>query len=282
MQKLDLFDETFDPFRTESYELSIQVSLNGFSFCVKDSSRNMFIALGSTPFEKSVVLTDDWLQQVSWITNQYDWLKKQFRKVIISYESPEFTVVPNKYFEASKAKSLLELSFPIHELNEIRFNDIDSEKVCIYSIPYSLTNGFLSVYKNAKFVSSGCVSLNSLLSVSIKKDKPQLHITFFDSFAVLNVVKESILCHSGSIQLINSEDTTYHIANIAKQLELNPMDINITLVGKAEYHNELYMLLSRFFGNVNSTSKISNSHLSYLLNPHKDKFSTLFNLSQCE
>lgn len=282
MHKFDLFDETFDPFRTESYELSIQVSLSGFSFCVKDSNRNMFVALGSVPFEKNVVFTDDWIQQVSWIINQYDWLKNQFRKVFITYESPEFIVIPTKYFEPTKAKLLLELSFPMHELNEIRFNHINNEKVCVYSIPSTLTNAFSEQYKNTKYVCSGYASLKNLLSEGVKKETPQMQIIFFSSFAIVNVLNKGELYHSGSIQTINSEDTTYHLANIAKQLDLNPADTDITILGKANYHDELLTLLTRFFGNVNSNSTIHGAHLSYILNPQKENYSTLFNLSQCE
>ena len=53
MDVLELIDETFDKDRTETYELSIQVSLNGFSFAVKDTIRNTFIVLISKPFWKS-------------------------------------------------------------------------------------------------------------------------------------------------------------------------------------------------------------------------------------
>ena len=282
MQKFDLFDETFDPFRTESYELSIQVSLNGFSFCVKDSTRNIFIALGSIPFEKKVVFTDDWLHEISWITSQYDWFANQFKKVFVIYESPEFVIVPNKYFEPTKAKQLLALSFPEHELNEIRFNTVDSERTCIYSIPSTLTNAFIRKYENATFVCSGLCTLKNLLSKGVTKGKPQMHVTFFNSFAVVNIVNEGVLYHSGAIQALNSEDTTYHLANIVKQLEMKPTNIDITLFGKATYHNDLLILLTRFFCSVNSNSDISNSNLSYILRPQKEQYSTLFNLSQCE
>lgn len=282
MQKFDLFDETFDPFRTESYELSIQVNLNGFSFCVKDNNRNMFVALGSIPFEKNVIFTDDWLKEVSWITSQYDWLANQFRRVFINYESPEFIVVPSKYFEPTKAKQLLALSYPVHELNEIRFSNIDDERICIYSIPSTLSTAFIGKYKNAKFVCSGYFAIKNVLTEGVKKGKTQMQVSFFNSFAVINILNEGDLCHSGTIQTLGSEDTTYHLANITKQLGLKLADIDITLFGKADYHDELLTLLTRFFGNVNSNSTIFNSHLSYRLSPQKQKYSNLFNISQCE
>ncbi|HCY00898.1 MAG TPA: hypothetical protein DG754_12235, partial [Bacteroidales bacterium] len=55
MQKLEFFDETFDPDRTATYELSIQVSLGGFSLCIKDLTRNLFIGLASCAFNHPTV-----------------------------------------------------------------------------------------------------------------------------------------------------------------------------------------------------------------------------------
>ena len=45
MYEKELFDETLDINSTSNYEISIQVSLNGFSFCLLDIHRNKFVML---------------------------------------------------------------------------------------------------------------------------------------------------------------------------------------------------------------------------------------------
>ena len=47
MPFLELFDETLDINSTENYELSIQVSPDGLSFCLLDSVRNKFVLFRS-------------------------------------------------------------------------------------------------------------------------------------------------------------------------------------------------------------------------------------------
>ena len=45
MPFLELFDETLDINSTENYELSIQISPDGFSFCLLDIIRNKFVLI---------------------------------------------------------------------------------------------------------------------------------------------------------------------------------------------------------------------------------------------
>ncbi len=49
LKPLKLIDESFDRDRTGSYDLSVTISINGFSFAVLDTLRNTFIVLVSTP-----------------------------------------------------------------------------------------------------------------------------------------------------------------------------------------------------------------------------------------
>jgi len=50
MHNISLIDETLDKNLTANYNLSIQVSLDGFSFCIKDLIRNKYIVLKHIDF----------------------------------------------------------------------------------------------------------------------------------------------------------------------------------------------------------------------------------------
>ena len=53
MPFLELFDETLDINSTENYELSVQVSPEGLSFCILDSIRNKFVLIRSFEAEEN-------------------------------------------------------------------------------------------------------------------------------------------------------------------------------------------------------------------------------------
>lgn len=282
MQKLELFDETFDPDRSESYELSIQVSLNGFSFCVKDLVRNYFIALGSCPFRLVLASSGDWLRQVEFMTSTYNWFKKPFKKVLFSYESPSFTLVPTKYFEPEKAKQILSLSHSIGELDEVRFNKINSDKVSVFNVPSMLISSWLKVHKKTNILGY-CDSTLLYLQHTLKEvSSPCITISFANKFIVTIVSKGNSILHCGSIELHSIDDTLYHMVNICKHLGLETKDTVVKTIGFTDNYETFESLIDRFFKNVTSITTLEQNHFSYLLNKYKGRFATLFNQSLCE
>ncbi|PKP36055.1 MAG: hypothetical protein CVT98_09390 [Bacteroidetes bacterium HGW-Bacteroidetes-15] len=282
MLKLELFDETFDPDRTESYELSIQVSLNGFSFYVKDLVRNYFIGLGSCPFELGVVSSGDWSQQVEYITSTYNWFTKPFKRVLFSYESPSYTIVPSKYFEPEKAKQILNLSHSIDELDEVWFNTNHNGMVSIFNIPSMLITSWLKIQRDSK-VLGFCDSSLQFHMQSLKEDShPSITISFTNKFSTIIVSKGRTLLHCGSIESHSFDDTLYHMVNICKHLGVETGNTTVKTMGFIDNAETLESLIERFFKSVSVATTLGQNHFSYLLVKYKGRFANLFNQSLCE
>lgn len=281
MQKLELFDETFDPDRSESYELSIQVSLDGFSFCVKDLVRNFFIALGTCPFELALVSSNDWANQVHYMTNSYSWFSNNFKKVLFSFESPSFVLAPQKYFEPDKAKQILNLSHKIDDLDEIWFSNNNGETVSIFNIPSMLISNWLKVQSNTTVVSF-CDSTLQFHQQFIKEGTvPALSISLANKFMVIVVSKGSKILHCGSISYHSMDETLYHMVNICNHLDLEPADTTVRTIGFTNNHETFESLIDRFFKSVTNVNSLDQNHFSYLLNKYKGRFANLFNQSLC-
>lgn len=281
MQKFELFDETFDPFRTESYELSIQVSLNGFSFCIKDTTRNQFIALAHKEFEQPVVFAEDWNDRAECIFNGYDWLKKPFKRVVLNFESPRFTITPKEFFEFSKAKQLLTIAHQLSDLEEVNYHPVENT-VCVFSSPTALIASLSRIHKNFKLVSSASAPLSLHLSKSKARSTPLITLSVYNDFCVLILANDKKLLHCGSIKYINHEDTIYHMVNTCKQFGITPADIEITLIGDMIEKDSFISLLNRFFKSAKQENSLKHSHFSYQLSQHKASYANLFNLSLCE
>ncbi len=281
MQKFELFDETFDLFRTETYELSIQVSLNGFSFCVKDLTRNQFIALVESPFKHAFCNEDDWIERVNEMIATYSWLAKPFKKITFSHINPVFTLVPKVFFEPDKAKQLLSLVNPIPPLDEIRFKSITNDVVGVFSIPSALITAWLKIHKDSVVLS--CI--NSTLKHHIQSwqssKSPLLSVAFMGDFAIIILSQNGKLLHCGSnIHRIHN-DLAYHLTNICNQFECKTHSTAVELFGQVDKEEELSTLLKRFFKSVENAPASNQSHFSYLLSRYKRSHATLFNQSLC-
>jgi hypothetical protein len=282
MQKLELFDETFDPDRTESYELSIQVSLNGFSFCLKGLSRNYFVGLVTCPFELSIISNDDWSPQVDFILKSYNWISKPFKRVTLAFESKSFSIVPADLFVSERAHEILSISQKINDLDEIRFNECSRGLVNVFSIPTSLCTSWLKIHHNTKIVGFSAPSLEYHLLSLNGSNEPNISISFANKFAIIIVSNNNKILHCSSIELHNAEDTVYHTINICKQFNINPNDSFVKLLGHFEQKEILDSLLERYFKNVAIAATNAQSHFSYLITKYKGRFSNLFNQSLCE
>lgn len=281
MLKLDLFDESFDINRTETYELSIQLTLNGFSFTVKDTVRNSFIALFSLPFETELDLNTDWLKVVKQMVTGHNLLLKQFKKVVFNFQNPNFTVVPKEYFSPEKAKSVLGLVCSIPELDEVRYSNTTSDIVSIFTIPTILATEWIKIQPNTKFVGTGepLLLLGSVLAnrsnstILVSNSKPYPYLTFFS----LGKLK-----HCGSIFAQNQNDTAYHIINICQKLNLTLAETSVFVMGPDNETEQLAILLGKYFKSSSLSLPSELHHYTYQLLRYKNQFSALFNLLLCE
>ncbi|HOP04358.1 MAG TPA: DUF3822 family protein [Tenuifilaceae bacterium] len=281
MQKLELFDETFDPNRTESYELSIQLSLNGFSFCVNDLVRNCFIALVSNTYSNPVS-DDDWFVPVQNIIESYEWIKNPFKKVIFSYESPIFTLVPKGFHEPEKSNMLLELVHPIPELYELRFNNIDDSATCIYALPSMLVSEWKAIHPKTHFIGFCEPVIAFHKSKNVNPKTNSITLAFNGKFAVVVISKGIQFQHCTTIDSLNPNDISYYLLNMCNSLDIESTETTVSVTGN---HNEtelLESLLSQFFKDYSLATNLDQNHFSYLLNRYKGKFANLFNQSLCE
>ena len=281
MQKLELFDETFDPDRTESYELSIQLSLNGFSFCVNDLVRNCFIALVSNTFT-SPCTDDEWAQPVKSIVESYEWVNKPFKKVTFSFESPVFTLIPKGFHESQKSNLLLELVHPIPDLYEVRSNALNDSATCIYAMPSVLVSEWKSVHPKTHFIGFCEPVMAFHKSKNVNQKTNSITLAFNGKFTVVAISKGLQFQHCTTIDSLNPNDISYNLLNMCKSLDIDAMETEVNATGN---HNEIELLeslLSQFFKSFTLATNLDQNHFSYLLNRYKGKFANLFNQSLCE
>lgn len=281
MQKLELFDETFDPDRTESYELSIQFTLNGFSFCVKDIVRNCFIALVSAPYSLPI-LSDEWIEPIKSIRDKYDWVTKPFKKVLLSFESPVYTFVPQGFFEISRSKLLLERVHPLPEYYEIRHNSIHDGITSIFALPSALVNAWMKLQPNTHFIgfNEPVLAFHRAHNHSTKHNS--ITIANANSFIAVIISKGLELQVCTSIEFHTHHDTAYHLVNMCKNTGIPTKEVFVRAIGSFNDSEQLELVMGRFFMDFKYSPSIDQNHFSYMLGKYKGKYANLFNQSLCE
>jgi hypothetical protein len=141
MPFLELFDETLDINSTENYELSIQVSPEGFSFCLLDTIRNKFVLMRAFEPEENKSFNSE---KISELLDKDDFLLRKYKKVNIVMPSPRFTLVPAPLFDPAKKDEYFTFNHNLEEGNIIITNKItDPDTFIVFSVSrpiYDLIN----------------------------------------------------------------------------------------------------------------------------------------------
>lgn len=283
MAKLQLFDESFDSNRSESYELSIQFSLNGFSFCITDTVRNYHIALVSNDFENSNAYSPNWRSVIQELITQFPIISHKFRRVQLGYDTQCFTLVPLNYFEPSRAKDLLELTCTLNELDEVRFNSSHSGMFSVFSIPTQLVSEWLKIQPHTKVRSLHepiLLATEAILKQPRYENTVVLYLGTVKPIFIL--ISNRNITHCGSLGSTITDDIAYHTINICQNFNCNVPTTSVFITGVKPFILDLKAILERYFKTVEIGLPVDMNQYTYQLFEYHHQFTPLFNLSLCE
>jgi hypothetical protein len=283
MEKINLKDETFDPFRSESYSLSVQISLGGYKICVIDTIRDCIISLITSPFDVALTDNDDWGNTVKNLFSQYEMLSRKFKNVYFSFESPLFTIVPTELFIPEKSKQLLELVHQLPDLYEVRFTHVKELNITvIYAMPSSLASNWIDKQPKTIFIGHSAPLVTSCALAKTSKDEPLILTLLSEGFFVQTITKDKELLHCNSFPLYDVNDTVYHLINTCKLLDLDPNKSDIFINGTLNEMEALESMLSQYFKKVSADGILDRHNFAYAIAKYKNIYWNLFNLWLCE
>lgn len=111
---LQFTDPLFDLYKVQHYELSLQISLRGFSFCVYDPDHRRFIAFKS--YELPFAHSDHTYRQLieKWFTTD-EMLSHPYRKVRLVWIGESSMLIPHPFYNDTLAKAYGQLTLEDNE-----------------------------------------------------------------------------------------------------------------------------------------------------------------------
>lgn len=230
-------------------EISIQVSLNGFSFSVCSSENNQCLAFRHYKF-KNVMLVDELIRNTEHIISEDNFLNTKYDKASIFYISQNVTIIPGDFFDTENLKTYFEFNHNLPELDEIHYSYIQEINAYnVYSIPTYLTNAFYNLGTTTKFehqtsqlIRFGYNHLNnssSVILISINKG-------FFD----LIIYEEEKLVLANSYQYAYTMDFIYFFLYAIEQLKIDISSSQIFTLGNGLNERKFIDEIEQKIGNT--------------------------------
>lgn len=277
---LNFVDKSFDIKRLIYYRLSIQISLNGFSFCVFDENSSRHVILRNYQYTKSINSYDDLITEIDLIFQKDNYLSFDYIYCTCVYISPKHTLIPNEVFIKEKLRTYLEFIAPLDELDEIHYYNFRNTNICsIFAIPSQVASKLISYYKKILFISQSTPLINSCLKIKDKEGTYNgIHINLNDGTADIAIIVNNQFQLHNSYQIFHLNDAVYYIGALLHQFNLKFQQTPVYISG--DILKEEIDELTKYF----SMLRINNNHRMSILIGYENSY-RYFNLliaHECE
>ncbi|MEI7830774.1 MAG: DUF3822 family protein [Prolixibacteraceae bacterium] len=283
MHDICFVDKSFDPEQTNLYHLSIQISLDGFSFAILDIPKGKYTVLKSTNFflKRPRLL----LSKVQEVMDEDEHLKLKYKTIEIIYSSENFTLVPQAFFQQGAAEKFFGFNHEIERGNVVDKTLLPkAEALCIYNIPENLKEFLVLKYPKAIIRHN----LFPLIERYLKEnknfpDRKQVHINFFRSYFELSVVSGTKLQLCNQFHYTTESDVTYYVLYVFEQLKLPVDTTELIFHGCLPPTSSIYQTFKKYIRKTSFAKPTSLFSYSYTFNQSPDHyFTTLLDLYKCE
>ena len=258
--------------------LSIQLSLNGFSFCVLDKTYNLIQKLVHHPFEQTASGPEDLLARVREIFEKEKLLQQRYGSVNVTHVNELSSIVPKALFDESKLKDYIRYSSKTFDNDYIVYDEIENHDLVNVYIPFvNVNNYLLERFGSFEYKHFSTVLISNLLGTYRYSEHPHIFIHVEKSHMYLVAISDNKLQLYNSFPFKTKEDFLYYLLFTAEQINMDPEHFELVLSGDIDKKSELYNIAytyvrkiglienrfnNEFDASVNETSK--RRHLTLL------------------
>jgi hypothetical protein len=284
MIKQELLDQKLALEQTEEYKLSIQVSLNGFSFCCLDDRTKRFVAIKDYSIANLSGTFDELCFNIERIVKEDELLKRPYKEVKCMLVSQMFTLIPSEFFLKENSFEYLQALIPFSS-NEVEVHHVQISKsgiVAVYALPKSITSSIRGNHPQATFYNQ-CVPQISKQLAEKTTSQHQLSMFIHDNLACFSLMDNGKLKIYTTYNIESTSDLVYYALLLLKEHEINPNDVEVYLSGTVEKQSPRFAELSQYLPNLALDLVPKGFEYSYLFKYKAEhQFANLFKLVECE
>lgn len=231
-------------------KLSIQIALDGLSFCCFDTLNNKVVSLKEIDFSdfSNPTQIEYCLEKVFY---ENPFLQKTFDEIVILHDNNLTTLVPKALFEEKCLRNYLQYNTKIFETDFFTFDELPNYEINNVYIPYVNVNNFLiDKIGSFDYKHVNSVLVSKILDFSKNRDEKQIFSHFRKNHFELIVVQNQKLLLFNSFEYKTAEDFLYYLLFTAEQLKLNPEYFKLLLLGDCNEESTVYKLTYKYVRNI--------------------------------
>ncbi|WP_435625231.1 DUF3822 family protein [Flagellimonas sp.] len=231
-------------------KLSIQVGLNGLSFCALDTISKKILAYENIPF-KTTSTPYLLLKELKDVLNAQNLANTSFKEVMVVHKNGFFSMVPKPLFNKEELPNYLKFNAKMMANDLVVFDELDNHDLVNVYIPYANVNNYVfDLFGEFTFKHNGSVLVSSLLDYASSSTGSYCYVQIAEREMELVVVSEKKLLFYNYFEYNTKEDFLYYLLFSLEQLGLDREQVQLRLFGQIEAEDELFQLCHTYIKNV--------------------------------
>ncbi len=244
---------------TQNKNLSIQFSLDGFSFCISNSDTKKIIIFTQYIFERPLNSPELLLEKIITFFSTDKDLQQDFISVSAIHQNNLSTLVPSDYFDRTNLDSYLKYTVKSLSTDFITYDSLESADTNTVYIPYVNINNYLfQNFGEFEYKHHSTVLIDKLLNFSKENSETQFFVNVSSNQLDIVVCQQNNLIFYNSFAYFTKEDFIYYILFTAEQLHMDPNKFQLTFTGNIEKSSELYNITYNYVRNIHFIKPIFN------------------------
>lgn len=231
-------------------KLSIQVSLNGLSFCCTnliDGTIDTFEEVSFGTFPKNQTL-----ENYLWHTfAKFSELSKNYDEIHVLHHHNISTFVPAEFFDPSALGNYLQYNVQVFETDLFVYDTLEEQEIYHVYAPYvNINNYLIDTFKTFDSSHFATTLVKSLLDISEENSPIKMYVHLQDHSFDMVVLEGKQLVLYNSFEYQTPTDVLYYILFTAEQLQLNPEQFPLDFLGKINIDPKIFSLVFQYVRHV--------------------------------
>jgi hypothetical protein len=231
--------------------LVINISYSGFEAATLTNSPHTIIKIAALNFKDIIKTSEELVDQFTQFVSEFGLHKGNYRNVFINWLGSHFTLIPSSFYNAEKAREMLEFNVGNIEGEQILTNDVNDIKF-IYSVPAELKNVLDRTFTSHNFKHIGYSSLKLFFThFQLKNADIFLNIHEGQTEVLIKKDKKPVLYNM--FKTVSDEDVLYFLMFSVEQFDLDPQTLKLFVSVNRPATDALFTTIKKYVRNVEHT-----------------------------
>lgn len=250
---IDIYEDTFVKNAVSSYNLSVLVGTDRFSFMAFDQDQQKVQLLKSYQFhaeKKQAIKTI-----VHEIYSQDSLLNNGFHQTSIAIVNEKNSLIPSRLYEENQENTYLRRLIDLPEEDVLLVNEIAELDIRnVFSIDTGLKNILHSYFPNAQLFHVSTLFIKGARELSKHRAGFQIYLNVIGRNFQIVLFENQDLVFSNIFSYKSANDFVYFLMLIFDQFKLKPEAIPLYLCGQITEDSEIYKLIYRYIRHIHFIS----------------------------